>query len=208
MKIIIRVYDKADNLELDLTEDTTIQQIKVLAAEKLKLEKHSKDMVIIFNKKIINDNATTVSQLGYTTESEIILFIPRYIRLNQEKVNKPTISNPLQNPNPINIQESRYIPLSEDSPLRMLFQKLTVNFNKVVKRTVPFENPFKLFLQECNVPFPDPLVRKNFEDASKLTEEQTIFVCEAILYKNKALHQALIILANASYDPNIARRMI
>ena len=39
MKIIIRVYDKADNLELDLTEDTTIQQIKVLAAEKLKLEK-------------------------------------------------------------------------------------------------------------------------------------------------------------------------
>lgn len=227
MIITIQVFDKDDAITFDLPEDTTIQQIKSLVAEKLNLLNNIQDMTIIFNQRIINDDSVSILQLEYSSEDKFILFLPRIIRSQNENFNKSpykipqpnenqnnqTFSqeiNPMdqRNNNSNNSRQLRYTPLGSDSPHHILLQKLAMNIQRVVNRKSPYENPWKTFLLENNTPFLDPLVLENFEIASKLNESQIMFICDSLYMKKLTLPDALHILAAASYNPDIARGMI
>lgn len=233
MQITIQVYDKDGIITFDLPEDTTVQQIKCLVAEELKFSEYIKDMTFIFDQRIINDDSITLFQLGYNAESKIILFLPRYIRSKNEGFHKsPIINSPPKpvynnqqifqaetanqvNENNMNFnnnsvygqRQMRYIPLKADSPQNSLFQRLYKDIQSVYRRETPYTNPWKAFLLSNNMPFQDPLVKENFEIASKLNQEQIMFICDSLMEKKLSLAAALDILAHASYDPNLARQM-
>lgn len=231
MQVTIQVFDKDDPLIFNLQESTTMQQIKTLAAEKLNLSDHVQDMTLIFDQRIIIEDLTSISQLGYNTENKLILFLPRYIRTNNDNFNKSSYTIPQPNANQItqqlpqekklneinytymyqpnnNSRQLIYSPLDQDSPHRSLFMKLYANITKVVNRERPFVNPWKSFLLENNTPLPDPLVQRNFEITSKLNENQIYFICDTLYTKKVTLARALDVLACASYDPDVARRMV
>ena len=227
--ICVSFVDMNSSLNINCTMNMTIKDLKTAVINQLQMPflNHYFDSIRpIHNHKILLDNIH-LSDIQFV-DNIISFFMPYDVRFFQKYGYLPSGSNNksqfgVGSYNGNNIQTINNNGYSHQNAYNNQYMNSNQNPNINSSRNDTINwlvslvkdyadgrikvNPWKILSEKHNF-YEFPEFQKDFEIASQLNDQQTMFICYCISHNNLKLNDLLQILAAANYDPNQAWQIV